>query len=293
MENFKIMDGAMGSELISRGIALPNNIWSANANITNPDIIQNIHKEYVDVGAEYITTNTFRTTPRAYRKTGISDGNSIRLAKDSLLKAVAIAQEAADGSAKIIGSIAPLEDCYTPDLFPGSDVAVSEFSRLGRWLTCSGVDILLLETMNSIEETEAALVGIQGLGLPIWVSFVLRDRNHLLSGDSLIDAQNLVLRYPVNTILLNCNPLSRTVKAAENLVANWPHKWGAYPNLGIGEPSSDGHILRYEKMDSFLSAMEKMIELSPSILGACCGSSPKHIARLPELRKQFDRVFEV
>jgi homocysteine S-methyltransferase len=290
MECFKIMDGAMGSELIRRGLPLPENIWSANANITNPDIIQNIHKEYVDVGAEYITTNTFRTSPRAYLKTGVGEEDSVRLAKDSLFKAVAIAHDAADGSAKVIGSIAPLEDCYTPNLFPGSDVAIPEFSRLGKWLAKAGVDIFLLETMNSIAETEAALVGIQGLGLPIWVSFVLRDGDHLLSGDSLIDAQNLVAGYPVNTILLNCNPLDRTVKAAKNLVSNWPHKWGAYPNLGIGEPSSDGHVLRYEKMDCFLSAMEKMIKLSPSVLGACCGSSFKHIAKLFGLRKQYDLV---
>jgi len=288
MERFKIMDGAMGSELIRRGLALPKNIWSANSNITSPDIIQNIHKEYVDVGAEYITTNTFRTSPRTYLKTGVGEENSIRLAKDSLLKAVAIAQDAADASAKVLGSIAPLEDCYTPNLFPGSDIAISEFSRLGKWLANAGVDILLLETMNSIAETEAALVGIQGLGLPIWVSFVLRDGDHLLSGDSLIDAQNLVAGYPVNTILLNCNPLDRTVKAAENLASNWPHKWGVYPNLGIGEPASDGHVLRYEKMDRFLSSMKKMIKFSPSVLGACCGSSFKHIAKLFELRKQND-----
>ena len=68
MRNFKLLDGAMGSELMRRGLTLPEHIWSADANITNPDLVQQIHKEYVDAGADYITCNTFRTTPRAYKK---------------------------------------------------------------------------------------------------------------------------------------------------------------------------------------------------------------------------------
>ena len=286
MVSFKILDGALGSELIMRGLTLPIHIWSADANITSPKIVQKIHQEYVDAGTDYITANTFRTTPRAYKKIGTSKPEET--ARASLYKAVEIAKKAACNSVKVAGSIAPLEDCYSPNLFPGRDVSVAEFSQLGKWLVGAGVEILLLETMNSAAETEAALIGIQNYGLNIWVSLVLRDESHLLSGDSLIDTLNLIKNYPVAVVLINCNPLNRTVIAAENLASIWPNKWGVYPNLGVGNPSPNGYILHYEKMYCFLSAMEKIIKLGPIILGACCGSSPSHISKLFELRKQYD-----
>ena len=219
MEPFKILDGAMGSELIRRGLTLPLHIWSADANFSNPNMVEKIHREYIDAGANYITANTFRTTPWAYKKTGVKEPETT--AKSSLSKAIELAKKAAGNSVGVIGSIAPLEDCYLPDLFPGMDVAVTEFFKLGEWHLEAGVDILLLETMNSISETEAALIGIQNWGLPIWVSFVLMDEDHLLSGDRLIDTLNLIKDYPVDIVLFNCNPLDRTVMAVENVVHNF------------------------------------------------------------------------
>ena len=212
---------------------------------------------------------------------------SMEQARTSLYNAVSLAKKASNNSVKVLGSLAPLEDCYSPQLFPGKNVAISEFLQLGKWLMDSGVDILLLESMNSIIETEAGLIALKKFKFPLWVSFVLKDENYLLSGDSIVDALKIVKGYTVECILLNCNPLNRTIMAVENIVDNWEGKWGVYPNLGIGEPSSDGHVLRYEKMDRFLSSMEKMIKLSPSVLGACCGSSFKHIAKLFELRKKY------
>ena len=151
MTDFKVIDGAMGSELIKRGLTLPRHIWSAEANLTNPEMVQQIHREYIDAGADYITTNTFRTTPRAYKKicTRISTlEHSLQQAQTSLSNAVDLAKKSTSNSVGVIGSIAPLEDCYSPKLFPGKNIAISEFSQLGGWLIEAGVDILLLETMN-------------------------------------------------------------------------------------------------------------------------------------------------
>ena len=291
MEQFNILDGSMGSELIRRGLTLPEHTWSAYANLYYPEMIQKIYLEYLDAGANHITTNTFRTTPRAYEKTGIrSKGTSNRnreAARSSLYKAVELAKETVSNPVKVVGSIAPLEDCYSPELFPGTDIAIEEFFQLGKWLVEAGVDILLLETMNSILETETALSSIENFSLPIWVSFVLKDDRHLLSGDSISLTIEKMKDHSIDCILFNCNPLDRTLKAAENLVHSWPHKWGVYPNLGVGEASPDGHILHWEEMDYFLSIMEKIIKLKPYIIGACCGSSPEHIQELNNLQYKY------
>ncbi len=188
MALFNIMDGAMGSELIRNGLILPEYTWSANINIFNPEMVKKIHRENIAAGADFITTNTFRTTPRAYMKTGADEKTSHNLAKDAMLRAVTIAQDAANDSTKIIGSIAPLEDCYSPNLFPGNKIAAKEYSQLGKWFTKAKVDILLLETMNSIAESEVALHNIENYNVPIWISFVLKDDRHLLSGDSIFQA---------------------------------------------------------------------------------------------------------
>ena len=71
MASCKILDGAMGSELIHRGLELPEHIWSADANLSHPELVLEIHREYVEAGADYITANTFRTTPRAYENIGV------------------------------------------------------------------------------------------------------------------------------------------------------------------------------------------------------------------------------
>ena len=300
MSTFKILDGAMGSELIRWGMELPEHIWSAAANLTNPELVLEIHRKYVDAGADYITANTFRTTPRAFGKIDglVTECSSQALPRDvevnkketviksrkSLFTAVELAKEVASNSVKVLGSIASLEDCYSPELFPGKNTAITEFRQLGGWLSDAGVDIFLLETMNSIAEAEAGLIALQSFELPIWVSFVMKDDEHLLSGDLLLDALTLLQDHSVNTVLLNCNPLRRTEKAMILLTENWTGKWGIYPNLGIGEPSPNGRITKYESMEKFTSLMEKAIDLGASVVGACCGSTPEQISELSKLK---------
>ena len=292
MSTFKILDGAMGSELIRWGMELPEHIWSAAANLTNPELVLKIHREYVDAGADYITANTFRTTPRAFGKLDslvagfveVNKKDAVLNSRNSLFTAVELAKEATSNSVKVLGSIASLEDCYSPELFPGKNTAITEFRQLGGWLSDAGVDILLLETMNSIAEAEAGLIALQSFELPIWVSFVMKDDEHLLSGDLLLDALTLLQDHSVNTVLLNCNPLQRTEKAMILLTENWTGKWGIYPNLGIGEPSPNGRITKYESMEKFTALMEKAIDLGASVVGACCGSTPEQISELSKIK---------
>ena len=300
MSTFKILDGAMGSELIRWGMELPEHIWSAAANLTNPELVLEIHRKYVDAGADYITANTFRTTPRTFgkidglvtecssqalpRDVEVNKKEAVIKSRNSLFTAVELAKEAASNSVKVLGSIASLEDCYSPELFPGKNTAITEFRQLGGWLSDAGVDILLLETMNSIAEAEAGLIALQSFELPIWVSFVMKDDEHLLSGDLLLDALTLLQDHSVNTVLLNCNPLQRTEKAMILLTENWTGKWGIYPNLGIGEPSPNGRITKYESMEKFTALMEKAIDLGASVVGACCGSTPEQISEITKIK---------
>ena len=242
MTKLSILDGAIGSELILKGEILPHGVWSATTNLSNPNLLLNIHKEYINAGANYITTNTFRTTTRAYKKTSLSTLQAKKLAKKSMHAAINIAKKASENkSIKILGSIAPLEDCYSPQLFPGVENAKNEFSIIVKCLKEGGVDGYILETMNNIIETQTCLEVLQDYKLPVWVSFNLSDPYHIQSGETLENAINMTENFDVDYILLNCNPIERT-NSGLKIMASKCSNWGIYPNLGIGEPSPDGII---------------------------------------------------
>jgi len=285
MTDLKLLDGAMGSEFIRRGEILPPHTWSADVNLTNPDLLYGIHQEYVTAGVDYLTTNTFRTTPRAFQKTGLSYKESYSTAKISMHNAVQMARKASNDSIKILGSIAPLEDCYSPDLFPGADLATKEFSVITEWLADERIDIFLLETMNNILETKTCLDVVEKYKLPIWVSFNLLDSDHIQSGELLKDAIKMVNKFSVDCILLNCNPLNRTFGALETLARHCSGKWGIYPNLGVGEPSPDGIIKDYHSDAEFIDLTKNAVKLGATVVGGCCGSNPQHIELLKNLIK--------
>lgn len=285
MTDLKLLDGAMGSEFIRRGEILPPHTWSADVNLTNPDLLYGIHQEYVTAGVDYLTTNTFRTTPRAYQKTGLSYKEAYSTAKISMHNAVQMARKASNDSIKILGSIAPLEDCYSPDLFPGADLATKEFSVIAEWLADERIDIFLLETMNNILETKTCLDVVEKYKLPIWVSFNLLDSDHIQSGESLKDAIKMVDKFSVDCVLLNCNPLNRTFGALETLARHCSGKWGIYPNLGVGEPSPDGIIKDYHSDAEFIDLTKNAVKLGATVVGGCCGSNPQHIELLKNLIK--------
>ena len=289
MGAYKILDGAMGSELIKRGLSLPNHIWAADANIHHPKLVQKIHRQYVDAGADYIITNTFRTTPRAYQKTELNRNKACQLAEKSLIQAVEHAKNAADPSAKIIGSIAPLEDCYRPDLFPGKSYAKEEFSQISNWLYDADIDIFLIETMNNIDEAISCLDSVKKYNIPTWISFVLLDDKHILSGESLGNVIKILEPYNIDCFLINCNPLDKTKEALRSISKKWKGRWGIYPNLGIGDPSTDGRIKDISTDKEFIDLIVTAILLGVNVMGGCCGATPKHIKLINEYLRDKDK----
>jgi len=281
MSPIKILDGALGTEIISRNIKLPNHIWSADTNIKNPSLVYEIHKKYIDSGADYITTNTFRTTPRSYLKTGLSISNAKNKAYKSFSNAIDMANQAKEGKKiKILGSIAPLEDCYIPSNYPGNKIARLEFLELCEWFSNSKIDIFLLETMNNLSEIVTCLDIVSLQKKSIWISLNLLDDNHILSGESIQEVVKGVSKFNISALLLNCNSIDKTNLALENLNECWDRDWGIYPNIGLGEPTPDGVINNYSDMSSFMDVSKKAVDLGANIVGACCGSNYKHIVAL-------------
>ena len=265
----------MGTQLNNRGFKTELPLWTADANITHPDLVQSIHSEYIHAGADIITTNTFRSTSWTYKRAGYTDTESKMRAKKSLYSAVKCAHNASKGVVKIAGSITTLDDCYTPENFPGRKIAQDVYGQTLDWLIDAGVDVIFFETMGNLEEIEVALSLSFQYKKPIWLSVIMNDSKKILDGTYLKNIFSLVNKYSVQTFLLNCNEISKTILSLKNIHHFWDGKWGVYPNLGAKDYSND--YFNIISNDIFFLGIKNILKFNPHAAGSCCGSSPTYI----------------
>ena len=269
----------MGTQLISHGIKLPLPLWSAQANIEESQIVQSIHKDYVEAGADIITTNTFRTTTWSYRRAEYSPKRASRKAKDSLMKAIDLARSV---NPKILaGSITSINDCYEPDEYPGKSIAEDSYGETIEWFIEGGVDTVLLETMGHLDEINIALEATKNIST-VWLSLIINEKGHLLSGDSLREIYALSIKQ-LTCLMLNCNTIELTKQILNPFIDNSTLNWGVYPNLGLTQPELDGEIHGIVDTEKFEESIISYLDKKPYIIGACCGSTPNHIRIIRDL----------
>ena len=269
----------MGTQLISHGIKLPLPLWSAQANIEDPQIVRSVHKDYVEAGADIITTNTFRTTTWSYRRAEYSPKRASRKAKDSLMKAIDLARSVNPNI--LAGSITSINDCYEPDEYPGKSIAEDSYGETIEWFIEGGVDTVLLETMGHLNEINIALEATKNIPI-VWLSLIINDRDHLLSGHQLSEIYALKIER-LTCLMLNCNTVRLTSEALDSFIDNKILDWGIYPNLGLTQPEIDGEMGEIIDDETFKNSMFKYLEKTPYIIGACCGSTPNHIRIIKDL----------
>ncbi len=281
----------MGTELTRRGVDTALPLWSAIALDAAPDVVAQIHRDYLDAGARVITTNTFRTNVRALAKAGIA-----HRARELTFQAVALARQAvmawqqgqgrascgssaADPPIQVAGSIAPVEDCYAPELVPSDAELAEEHAVLARNLADAGVDLILVETQNTIREAVAAARAVRAVGKPLWVSFTLDDENRLLSGEWLPDAVRAVLPFEPRAILVNCVPVRQVASALKRLRSAAPSHVaiGAYGNVGHVDEVIGWTLANAVAPDAYAEAAREWRDLGATIIGGCCGTTPEHI----------------
>ncbi len=276
-----LLDGATGTELSRRGFDVDRPGWSANAILEAPDLLLSIHRDYVEAGAMVITANTFRTHRRSLANT-LYAGRDVELTR----RAVEIAREATGDRALVAGSIPPLGDCYRPDLSPCDAEMREEHEEQVEKLASSGVDLLILETMNNQCETVIAADVAGKSGLPFVVSLIVRNANELLSGEPLGRVIDSVLAHSKpSAICINCvhpEDARLALKELGMLIPDVPlgfygntHHW----HLGDGEVRFDDakglSALEYG------SAMKSLFEdLGLRLVGGCCGTGPDHIHQM-------------
>jgi S-methylmethionine-dependent homocysteine/selenocysteine methylase len=279
-----VVDGAIGTELERRGVAAPLPLWTGDAAARAPELLQRIHREYLDAGADIVTANTFRTAPYSLRKVG-RDAEAAELTRTSVALARAACREA--GRGLVAGSIGPLEDCFHPERVPAPEVLRREHALHARNLADAGVDLILIETVNTAREAHAAAeVGLE-TGLPVLVSLIPAPAGEgdLLSGEDLEVAFAHLRAFESNGrriagFLVNCAPMAVTLAALERMERRTdPRPIGAYPNSGH-EKQGGGWVPGGGTPEDFAAWAQAARALGARLLGGCCGTTPAHVAAL-------------
>ncbi|MBL8877691.1 MAG: homocysteine S-methyltransferase family protein [Phycisphaerales bacterium] len=273
-----ILDGAMGTQLESRGVATPAPLWSAAALESDPAAVLAVHRDYVAAGAEILVANTFRTNPRSLRKAGqISHGAALnRLALDLARRAAATA----DRRVWVAASVAPVEDCYRPDLASDSRTLAREHLEFMHLLRDAGATLVWIETIGTVREAAAAAGAAREAGVDFAIAFILREDGRLLSGESLEAAVRQVCPHSPLAIGLNCIPPRAIHDGLVRLADCCALPRMAYGQLSAGAPLPGWSFAQTASPSEYAQFAMSWICTGAAIIGGCCGTTPEHIQAL-------------
>ena len=285
------LDGALGSILLDRANKSSSGLWSAQFLFDDPEAIKSLYEDYIGVGSDLITTNTYSTIPSYLNKEKIS-------AKMPELVDIAgkLAKEVADRHehVRVAGSLPPLEESYRPDLVLTEGEALPIYKTLIEGLL-PYVDIFLCETISSIQETQNVLkaLDLYNKEIPIWLSWTLKEdkKDFLRSGESIEEAFKLAEKYNPEAYLFNCTDPNAISSGIEVLLNLTDKPIGGYPNV-FSVPDgwtldNDVETLKNDLTKESFSSFCKVWQVKgASIFGGCCGVGPELMAEMITTLKQ-------
>lgn len=270
-----ILDGAMGSLLQQKGFKSSSLSWMTRVNSHSPETIISIHKDYINAGADIITTNTFRTNPIALGE--IVNSNT------EVERAVILAKSAVnDKNILIAGSNAPAEDCYQKERNITYKKLKNNHINHIDLLIDNNVDFILNETQSHCDEIEIICKHCSQNSIPFVVSLYLDNNLRLLSGEDFESVIGYIMEHNPLAIGINCippAPLSKIVKMLNENI-----NFGFYLNC-IKGLQDDSNIECGISPSEYGKIVKEYLQFLPSFIGACCGSSPEHIK---EIKKVLD-----
>ena len=291
-----ILDGAMGTMIQKEGLSLEDFRGGAGnndvLNITRPDVIEKIHRAYIEAGADIIETNTFSSTAVSQQEYGLADK-----VYELNLSGAQIARRAVGGREVLVaGSMGPTikmlsfsPDVNRPEFRPiDFDTMVEAYMEQVKGLLDGGVDMLLVETVYDGLNAKAALYAIskvqqeKGTDVPVMVSATINDRSgRLLSGQKTDALFTALSHYDILSFGLNCSFGAAELMPFMEQLANEafggngvPCFLSIYPNAGL--PNEMGE---YDELPEFTASHLKTIAQKGliNIAGGCCGTTPDHI----------------
>lgn len=276
-----LIDGAMGTELFARGLESGGapELW----NVEHPDRVTAVHADYVAAGSDIILTNSFGGT--GYRlKLHQLDSRVIELNE----AAARVAREAADaGDRRVIvaGSMGPTGELLEPMGSLTPETCATAFAEQAKGLDAGGADVLWIETMSHLDEIAGAVEGARSVSdLPIVTTLSYDTAGRTMMGVTGEQAVTRMAELGVTAVGANCgNNLADTEAALIEMRAANPDIL-LVSKANAGMPEWHGADLHYSGSPEVMAAHAvRQREAGIEIIGACCGSSPAHIAMMRQV----------
>jgi len=289
-----LLDGGMGQELVRRlrtasgRAATP--LWSTQVLVEAPELVTQLHADYLAAGADVLTLATYAATPQRLRRDGLPDQFEA-LQRGGAQCAIDAREASGRTGARIAACLPPLVASYRSDVQPAADVSRQAYQRI---VACQAerVDLMLCETMSTIEEAcIAAEVGLSS-GLPVWVALSVADElpdgsvPRLRGGETLGAAIKALEALSVDALLLNCSS-PEAISAAMPTLSRTALAFGAYANafhsIAALEPGGTVDTLqgRYDLgPEAYAQAAAPWRAAGASIIGGCCETTPAHVGQL-------------
>ena len=289
-----LIDGATGTELERRGATMHSDAWCAMATATHPDILRQVHRDYIAAGARVITTNTFSTSRNMLEPAGLSE-HFETLNRDAVRLAIEArdAEEAAD-RVLIAGSMShqvPIVGAGTPDeerLNPAPEVAEARFREMATLLADAGVDLLLMEMMSNPDLAVPAIRAARDTGLPVWVGFSVRDgEDGTLVSRSRHDlsVQRMLAEIPLDGIPvagIMHSSVTDTSRSLPLLQECFDGVLMAYPDSGFFR-MPHWQFVDIIEPDALVDEARAWLDDGVQVIGGCCGLGLEHIQALATL----------
>ncbi len=271
-----VLDGAMGTLVYDRGIFV--NVCYDELNVTEPTLIEGVHRDYVAAGAEIIETNTFGANPMKLSSFGLAeDTEAINAA------AVGLARNAANGRALVVGAIGPLGIRIEPFGPTSRAEAQAYYARQVAGLVEGGVDGFVLETFSDLNELHTAFEAVRAQSeLPVFCLITIGQDGRTAYGTAPDAVAAQATDWGADVIGVNCSVGPAVLlDAVEQMARVTDRPLCAQPNAGLPREVG-GRKIYLASPDYMAQYAARMIDAGVRFLGGCCGTTPEHVKRIVE-----------
>jgi len=266
-----VFDGAMGTMLYARGVFI--NVCYDELNLKAPDLVRDIHREYVKAGAEILETNTFGANPVKLSHYGLAEETAA-----INRRAAELAREAAGARALVTGAIGPLGIRLEPFGETSRVEAFELFKTQAQGLLDGGVHGFVLETFSDLDEIHEALRAARSLcDLPVFAQMTIQEDGATAYGHDPEALARALDEFGADVIGLNCSVGPQGVlEAIEKMARVTSRPLSAQPNAGLPRQVGDRKI--YMASPEYTGEYAKrLVEAGARFVGGCCGTTPEHI----------------
>ena len=277
-----ILDGAWGTQMQSKG--LPDGACPDGWNLSSPEKVEEVAREYVEAGSQIIITNTFSATRLCLEQSGLAEK-----VREINVAGVEISKRAAGSKAMVFASLGPTgKNLFMGEVSP--ERVAENYQEQAAALASGGADGLVVETMMDLQEAELAVRAAKGTGLPVVACMTFgrgKRKDHTMMGVTVEEAVKSFSNLGVDVVGSNCGQgLEGMLKTCEVLKEQTDLPIWIKSNAGIPRYEA-GETIYATTADQFAELAGPVIAAGADFIGGCCGTSPAYIELISQKYGSF------